>query len=170
VWWSGGAPVGTLLGYAQDAPQIPRRWAPPNRVVVRLAAEEIGQITLPEPGHGIAPALPILVPAEVRRALAGQRGIVLAFDDGRLDVVPAVWGQGYRLTLPPGWSPADGVAAAAVVDTDPPRRPTQVLGLALRGIVADGTLRPERATWWHGFELATVDVPAPTGPGITLPD
>ncbi|MBA2318565.1 MAG: hypothetical protein H0V93_12430 [Euzebyales bacterium] len=162
--------VGTLLGYAQDAPQIPLRWTPPNRVVVRLAAEEIEEITAPEPGPGIAPALPAQVPAVVRRALAGRRRIALAVDGGRLDVVPAAWGQGYRLTLPVGWGPADGVAACAVVDAEPRRRPTEVLGLALRGIVTDRTLRPERATWWRGFDLATVDVPAPTDPGITLPD
>jgi hypothetical protein len=162
--------VGTLLGYAQDAPQIPRSWTPPNRVVVRLAAEEIEEIRAPDPGAGIAPGLPALVPAVVRRALAGQRRIVLAVDGGRLDLVPAAWGQDYRLTLPVGWGPADGVAACAVVDADPRRRPTEVVGLALRGIVTGCTLRPERATWWCGFDRATLDVSVTTDPGITLPD
>jgi hypothetical protein len=62
-----------------------------------------------------------------------------------------------------------GAAAVAYLGSDPRQRPTQVAGLSLVGDVRDGRLRPQRATWWEGFELTTVDVPQ-SPPSVVLPD
>jgi hypothetical protein len=180
--------VSSMLGYAQDAASIPARWAPPNRVVLRLRLDDVAAVPQPVAPPGVAPPLPAVVPSDVRRALAGKRRITLAVeqrsqrreggDDGRrisIGVVPAGWGAGFRLALPAGVSLAPGTRVAAVLDDDAEGRPTGVVGLALRGTVGEGgRLRPERATWWRGFRLHTADVtPQPTSggsSGVVLPD
>lgn len=177
----------SMLGYAQDAASIPARWAPPNRVVLRLRLDDVEAAPQPVAATGVAPPLPAVVPSDIRRALAGQRRVTLAVeqrpergqgeDSGRvrIRVLPAVWAAGLRLALPAGASLTPGTRVAAVLHADPEGRPTGVVGLALRGTVdVDGRLRPERATWWHGFRLHTADVPPQPTPGgssgIVLPD
>lgn len=171
----GARNVPILVGYARDAARIPAAWWPRRRVVMRVTADHIDEVDPPAAGPGMAPALPAAVPPEVRRAVAGERRVVVASTDdgqpgGRLVLAPAVWGAGYALTLPEGMAPRDGARAAATVDRDLTGRPTRVAGLAVHGEVVDGGIRAERATWWHGFDLATVDVAAPTPGGVELPD
>jgi hypothetical protein len=163
--------AGNIVGYAQDVARIPLSWMPANRVVVRAHVERAAAVAAPPVGPGIAPALPPVVPADVRRAIGGQRRVVVAVVDGeRLRVLPGVWGAGFALSLLdelPGSAPA-----TVVVDDDPHGRPTLVTGLAFGGHLDDrGTaLRPERVTWWRGFATTTEDMPAPSASGITLPD
>lgn len=164
--------VSSIGGYVQDAARVPLRFLPHNRVVVRLRLDDVDTVPEPERPPGVAPALPTVVPADIRRVLSGQRRIVLAVDTPQLRVLPAVWGAGFSLRLPEGAALPEGACAAAVVDADPQGRPTAVTGLSLRGPITGGALRPERATWWEGFELASADVPAPAAgrSGIVLPD
>lgn len=168
--------VSSLFGYAQDAALVPTRWAPQNRVALRLTIDEVELVEPPVAPAGVAPALPSTVPSDVRRALAGRRDVTVAVDRPGLEVLPASWGAAYRLTAPAGRSFAPGARAAVVVDRDPESRPTTVVGLSLRGeIDGSGALRPARATWWKGFRMSTADVPTPPtslgGPsGIVLPD
>lgn len=162
--------VDTILGYAQDVRHIPPRWAPQNRVVLRVRVEEVVGVLRPEPPAGATPPLPTVVPTEVRRALAGESKLAVVTDDGHLTITPAVWQQGFRLTAPAD-RPLPTGPAAVVVDSDPRARPTGVVGLVLCGrLDTAGVLHPTRATWWRGFELATVDVPDDPAPGVTLPD
>ena len=163
--------AGTILGYVQDASAVPARFRPRNRVAVRISLSDVTPVPALEPAAGIAPSLPMVISPAVRRAVAGERQIALGLRhaDGMVSVVPAVWGAGFALTLPPGMSAADGTPAVAHVGSDPHQRPTQVMGVSLIGAVDGGRLRPERATWWEGFRLTTVDVPqAPTS--VVLPD
>lgn len=177
--------VFSLFGHAQDVTSIPARWAPHNRAVLRLRLDGVAAVPQPAASSGVAPPLPAVVPSDVRRVLAGQRGIILAVEqrsepgdaagDTTLSVLPGLWGAGFRLVLPTGASLAPGTRVAAAVHDDPGGRPTGVVGLALRGTVDDGgRLRPERATWWRGFRLHTADVPPQPSPGgssgIVLPD
>jgi hypothetical protein len=163
--------VSTLGGYVQDAARVPLRFLPHNRVVIRVRLSEVEEVAEPAGPPGIAPPLPTVVPSDIRRVLGGERRIVLAVDEPRLRLLPAVWGSGYALTLPPDAGVPDGARAAAVVDADPEGRPTEVVGLSLRGAIAGGALVPERATWWEGFDLASADVPAPAARGgLVLPD
>lgn len=163
--------AGTILGYVQDARFVPARFRPRNRVAVRVRLDEVAVVRPPDAVPGIAPALPALVSPAVRRALAGVRDVAVAREDpdGRVRVGPATWGAGFTLALPPGQSIADGTAAAVYLGTDPRHRPTLVMGLSLVGDLAGGALRAQRATWWEGFDLTTVDLPA-SRPSITLPD
>jgi hypothetical protein len=162
----------SIGGYVQDAARIPSRFLPHNRVVVRVRLDEVASVAAPAVPAGVAPALPTVVPADVRRALGGQRRVAVAVDEPGLRVLPAVWSAGFALTAPDGHALPDGARAAVALDADPEARPTEVVGLSLRGAVADGRLVPERATWWEGFSLATADVPAPSASssGIVLPD
>lgn len=134
----------------------------PAVVKVRVTVEPVHAPALPP---GIAPALPMVVPPDVRRALAGRRSPVLATsgDEGVM-LRPAGWGAAFVLTaaaLP------EGGDVVALLDADG-------VGLALSGTLGPGpALRPELVTWWHGTDLGSADVPPPaaTVPGaITLPD
>lgn len=162
--------TGTILGYVQDARHVPARFRPRNRVVVRVALDDLRVVAAPPPGTGVAPALPLVVAPAVRRALAGQRLVSLAAAQptGAVTVGPATWGGGFALQLPPGEPPVTGTAAA-YLGTDPGNRPTAVMGVSLTGDVEDGRLRARRATWWEGFALTTVDLPTATAT-LTLPD
>lgn len=162
----------TVLGYAQDVTRLPPAWLPRNRVALRVVADEIAAVAEPEVGAGIAPALPAAVPADVRRALAGARKVVVAVGTpGRLaEVMPAVWDAGLTLTVAGGRRLAEGSAVTATVAVEPVTRPTALVGLSLTGRITDGALVPARATWWHGFTLQTVPVPPRRAPAIQLPD
>lgn len=163
--------VPTLVGYARDAPKVPWGWDPAHRVALCVAADEVDSVASPPVARGIVPGLPTTIPADVRRALAGRRRVVLATEGLTLDLVPAVLGAGNRVNVADGVDLPARARAAAVLDDDPGGRPTQVLGVALRGPLADGVLTAERATWWHGFKLETVDAPtATTRGGIEIPE
>ena len=163
--------AGTILGYVADARQVPDRFRPHNRVALRLRIDRADEIAPDEPGHGVAPALPAVVSPDVRRALGPQRRICVATQapNGDIEVTPAVWGAGYALSFPPGWEPAADGPAAIHVGSDPHGRPTQVVGLSLSGRLQGRTFTPERATWWEGFRLRTVDIPAAAS-ALQLPD
>jgi hypothetical protein len=163
--------AGTILGYVQDARQVPQRFRPRNRVGVRFTIDDMRMVDAPEPGPGVAPALPTVVSPGVRRALAGRRQVVLGTGapSGTVAITPAVWGSGYALELPPGDFLPEHGAAAVYLGDDPQGRPTRVAGMLLSGELADGRLRPNRATWWEGFELTTVDIGA-TAPSIIIPE
>jgi hypothetical protein len=162
-----------IFGYVQDARHVPVRFWPRNRVVVRVAARRILGIQPPPVGPGIAPPLPTAIPPDVRRALSGQRRVSVAAVHGDvLNVAPATLGAGFSLAFADGHQPPAGARLAATVDVEPGHRPTTVVGLVLHGRHEPaGAMVVERATWWHGFELATADVPQTAGPrGIELPD
>lgn len=162
-----------VLGQVRDAVRIPPH-LPRARAVLRLTVEDERTVVPPDVGPGVAPALPTDVPAEVRRALAGQRRLVLVYADpgeAVLQAAPAVWGAGYALTTPPSLRPATGARAVAAVDVDPGSRPSRAFGLAVHGVIApDGRLEPERATSWSGYHTETVTISAPAPGGVTLPD
>lgn len=170
--------VGNVVGYVQDGPRIPAPFLPPGRVVVRIGVDKAEMIGPPRAEPGIAPPLPTAVPADVRRALAGRRDVVVACGPvGAVAVVPAVWGPdaaGFALSLPVGRALASGARAAAALDVDPGGRPSAVTGLSVSGVFVDGRLRADRATWWRGFGAESVDLP-PSRAGrpfgaITIPD
>jgi hypothetical protein len=162
----------SMWGYVQDVATVPSRWAPHNRVVLRVSIEDVAVVDPPPQTPGVAPALPSVVPSRVRRALSGQRRVSVAVGGPPLRLLPARWGAGYVLTPPAGESLPAGSRVAVVVDQDPEGRPTGVLGLCLRGEVdARGALRVERVTWWEGFRLETADMPPEAAvSGIVLPD
>ena len=162
--------AGTILGYVQDARLVPARFRPRNRVAVRFAIDEARPVRPPEIGPSVAPALPTVIPGDVRRAITGERRVVLAtgLPSGTVSITPAVWGAGFSMQLPAGETlPEDG-PAAVYVGTDPRRRPTQVIGLSMVGEVDGQRLQPRRATFWEGFDLTTVDLPRTSS--VVLPD
>ena len=163
--------AGTILGYVQDARHVPDRFRPHNRVALRLRVDRVDEVEVPTPGVGVAPALPAVVAPDVRRALAAARQVCVATQapDGSIDVSPAVWGAGFQLTFPHGWEPQVESDAAIHVGSDPAGRPTAVVGLSLNGHLAQGRFTPRRATWWEGFRLRTVEIPAASG-ALQLPD
>jgi hypothetical protein len=160
--------AGAVLEYVQHAARAPARVVPGNSVVIRIPAEEVRRVTWPHPVPGVAPALPPVIPAEVRRAVGGRRRVVLAAADTDLLVTPAVWGAGFALQLPGDVVLAEGAPAQVVVEEERGGRPA--IGLAVRGVVdGRGALTPERYTWWQGFDSVTVDAPVDVS-GIQLPD
>jgi len=168
----------SIAGYLADAPRIPSRFLPRNRVVVRVVLDDVEAVRPPALTPGIAPALPTVVPPDVRRALTGRRRVVLAALDGdTVRLAPAVWragaGAGLPLSLPAGFDLHGGAPAAVALDADSRGRPTEVSGLSLSGTLTPGpALLAERVTWWHGSDLTTAEVPTPnsTHGAITLPD
>lgn len=158
-----------LGGHLRDAPLVPLEWALRRRVALRVAVDSAHRVTVPPLGAGVAPALPPAVPPDVRRAVAGRRRVTVGWrrPGGGLGMTPGVWGAGFSLTtLEPLPS---GVGVTAVLDADHRDGSTPVCGLAVRGIAADGGLRPERVTWWQGFRARSATVRPVTG-GVELPD
>lgn len=159
---------GSMVGYVQDAVRVAPRMSSGNRVVLRLTVDRLHGIDEPPAGPGVAPALPTVVPLDVRRAVAGVRRVVVAFHDGQaLRVAPAVWSAGYALAaqvrIPEGARVAVAVGLAA--------GPTVEAGATVHGRVGpDQRLVPEKTTWWHGVEVATAPVTAPAPGGVELPD
>ncbi len=153
----------TIAGYVQGAARQPSRLRPGNRVGLRVSIADAERAGPPPMPPGIAPALPTVVPADVRRALAGRRDVLLATAEG---VTRAMWAAGFTLTVPNGFPLEPGTEAVAALDADG-------LGISLAGTVTPGpALRPQHASWWHGFAVAEAGVPEPaaTPGGITLPD
>lgn len=161
----------SLVGYVADASRIPARWMPTRRVMIRIAVDDRFAVEPPAVGPGIAPALPTVVPPEVRRLLAGERRVALATStDGGLGLLPAVWGAGWAVDLPVGAHIPDGTSVAAVVDHDPGFRPTETAGLSVRGTWRAGRIAPDSVRWWHGFDQGTAGVQAGPVDPIVIPD
>lgn len=161
----------SVAGYLVDAAKIPARWAPARRVTLRITVEEQTRVVPPSLGPGIAPALPTLVPPEIRRLLSGARRVVVGVGvDGWLGALPAVWQPGYALQLPADAAIPDGAAVSLVVDHDPGFRPTEVAGVELRGTYRAGKVQPARIRWWLGFESGSADMPASPVDPIVIPD
>lgn len=162
----------TLLGYARDAVRVPQRWAPHNRVVLRVVLSEVEVTRTVDPPPGVAPPLPAAVPADIRRALAGERRIAVArVQDGPgIEVEPGWWDGAYNLTSAVTGMAVTGEGPVAVaLDVDPESSPMGVRGLVLHGRADDGAFQAERATYWRGFDIETVPV-EPARRRVVLPD
>lgn len=163
--------AGSVAGYAQDIARLPLRWWPHNRVAVRVTVTDASTTVGPVPGPGIAPALPPDVPAGVRRALGGERRVVLAVHEhGVVRLLPAVWGAGWSIDVGDQPRPPDGTVAV-VADADARGRPSEVVGVCVVGRLEDGrVLRPTRVRWWEGFTLGATDVEDQRKSAFVLPD
>lgn len=164
--------AGAVLGAVGEAACAPHRWLPRNRAVMRLVVHARREVDQPDVGPGVAPALPPVVPATVRRGLAGLRRVVLVFGDpGDLRATPAVWGPGFVLRTPPTLRPDPGTRVVAAVDVEGRQAPRRPVGLALHGEVdAGGRLVPARVTSWCGPETVSAAVAGPVAGGVVLPD
>lgn len=132
-------------------------------VAVRVAIDEVQHAQGPPLPPGIAPALPEVIPAEVRRRTCGVRRVVVASDGPRgLHIWPASWVAGF------------------VLSGDLPVKPDAPVAVAVEGggasVVLSGrldarrTLRPARASWWDGARSGSAALsPTPRG-GLRLPD
>jgi hypothetical protein len=141
-----------------------------DRVVARVALDRVRTLDPPAAPPGIAPALPTVVPAEIRRALSGIRQVVaITHEDASLTVTPAAWSVGYALALPPSVRLTPGVPLTVAAEV-PSETPGPVAGLALSGTVGAGpALLPRTVAWWTDGTRGTAQVPAPRG-AVTLPD
>lgn len=154
---------------ARQVLREPGRALPPQRVVLRLAVEAPRVLSAPALGPGIAPALPPVVPAAVRRLAGGQRRVLLAVRDGAGPAVlaPAVWGAGFTLAVADGVEVPDGAPAAVLVEEDP-SSPTAAAGLVVTGDVQGRRLVTQRAAWWQGMERGSAAIPP--APTLVLPE
>ena len=160
-----------LLGSVGELARAPAQWLFRDRFVVRLVVHRLTEVDPPDIGPGVAPALPTVVPADVRRALAGRRRIVLVWEHGdTVAVTPAVWEAGYALRTPPTLQPTAGAAATAVVDVEDHHDRGRPVGLALHGAIEADRFVPRRATSWYGRETDSADVARPVPGGVVLPD
>ncbi|WP_165491891.1 pyridoxamine 5'-phosphate oxidase family protein [Egibacter rhizosphaerae] len=164
-----------VLGYARDLPRVPKAWRPRARVVLRVRLGDAKLVTPPALDAGVAPALPSVVPADVRRALAGERRVALGLGEDRgLAIAPATWSatdHGIAIDSPLlDAAAATGRRACVAVHAEPGSGPLGVAGSALHGELAQGVLTPQRVTWWRGFSAETVGVPSRQPGGIELPD
>jgi hypothetical protein len=162
--------AGLLLGHTREAVLTPARWLPRARAVIRLRVRAPLVRARPEPGPGLAPPLPAVVPPDIRRALAGERRVLVAHGPGAPELTPAVWDATYGLAtslgrpvLRPG-----PVAVAAEAVAEP--RPEEQRGLVLHGHIDGGRLVAARATWWRGFAVDGGAVPPARARGVVLPD
>ncbi|WP_370326430.1 pyridoxamine 5'-phosphate oxidase family protein [Euzebya sp.] len=165
----------SILGYVVDAPKVPTRFRPANRVLIRVTVTSDEHVTPPPVARGIAPALPTAVPPEIRRVLSGMRRVAVATQvDGGIGLVPAVWGAGFSLELPEGAGVGDGTVATVVVDCDPGFRPTQVSGVSMSGTIATGgtapRLEPTKVRWWEGFEVHSAEISGRPTDTVVIPD
>lgn len=152
-----------------EGPLRPRRWLRRAPLVLRLVPDDVREVDPPDPGPGVAPALPTAVPADVRRAVAGVRAVTAAFEQGgRLRVAPGVWSAGFALSFPPTLSPPPGAAVTLVPDAaDRHAR----LGVAVHGRMgSDRTVEPVQLTVRRQARTHAVAVDAPVVGGVALPD
>jgi hypothetical protein len=151
---------------------VARAWLPLRQlalpVAVRLALSELRAVEDVAPPHpGIAPALPDVIPADVRRRLSGLRDVVVAGEGvSGLRIEHATWSAGFVLA---GDLPASrGASIAVAVQADSRQG---AIGVALSGeLDARGALRPARASWWHGLRSGTAPLSTPPPGAVILPD
>ncbi|MGH8901747.1 MAG: hypothetical protein ACRDYA_08690 [Egibacteraceae bacterium] len=150
-----------------------RAWLPPHlSIAVRLALRELRTVApSSSPGPGIAPALPAVVPADVRRRLSGLRDVVVAGEGAAgLHIGHATWSAGFVLdgSLPA----APGASVAVAVEAGAHQGVHQgAVGVALSGeLDARGALRPVQASWWSGPHSGTAPLSRPSRGAVTLPD
>ncbi len=164
--------AGRLPAWLRHAAAAPEKLLPRDRVVARVALGRVRTVTSPTPPPGVAPALPTVVPPEVRRGLAGARDVVLlTAGAGGLVVTPAAWSAGFGLTLAGGARLPAGVDVTAAVEVPTPDGPGPVAGLALAGTVGPGpSLHPRRARWWTDGVRGEAQVPPARTGALVLPD
>lgn len=149
-----------LAGYARDVARVPlTRW-PAGLAVLRIVADAARLVEPPAPGPGMAPALPAVVPADLRRRLSGRREAVVATPGPR--VAFATWSAPMALGMHPPDLAASAAAAAVVLDGHD-------VALALHGPLHEGTLTPVTARWWRGAESGETDVPTAFD-SVVVPD
>lgn len=136
-------------------------------VAVRLALSEFRTVEAAPPRPGIAPALPAVVPADVRRRLSGLRDVVVVGEGAAgLRVGRATWSAGLVLA---GDLPVSPGAAIAVAVEAGSRQ--GAIGVALSGeLDVRGALQPTRASWWNGSRSGTAPLSTPPRGAVTLPD
>ncbi len=162
--------AGTVLGYSRDLGSLPPHWLPQRRAVLRIRLRDERTVLAASEPAGMAPALPSVVPSDVRRALSGRRDVTVAVGAPTgVTVLPGMWTAGLALQVAGPPLPEE-TPVAAMLDAGAAMRPTQVVGVVLHGHYAQGRLRPDRVTWWRGFEIRTQALPPLPVGGIELPE
>lgn len=148
--------------------EIVRPWLPLRLpIAVRLALHDVRAAAPPPSSPGIAPALPEVVPAEIRRHLSGLRDVVVAGQSvAGLGLGHATWSAGFLLDGDLPALPGDPIAVAVEAGSR-----QGAVGVALSGkLDARGALRPAQASWWSDTCSGTAPLsPSPRG-AVTLPD
>lgn len=128
----------------------------PRQLALRVVAESI-EVSARIEAATMTPALPVEVPAEVRRALAGVRQVTM-FGPGVAAISNVTWGPGLALD---GAGVRPGPAAVIADDGE-------TAGIVLQGHVdAQGVLRPQRVRWWSADGNGHADV---RPPGLVMPE
>jgi hypothetical protein len=160
---------------------------PPRLVAVRVGIDEVEAVETLALPPGIAPGLPDVVPADIRRRLSGLRHVLVAAEGpggaaeelngaaGALDeaerpreivLVPATWGAGFSLDAGPADPLPTGLGtplAVAVTAGD--------VAVTLTGTLDERrALRPVHARWWDGARSGAAVVPSPLRGAVQLPD
>jgi hypothetical protein len=132
---------------------------------VRVEIDHVSVVAPLAPPPGIAPGLPEVVPADIRRRLSGMRHVLLAIEEPRGPVlVPAVWSAGFRLDTDYPLPTGPGVPAAVAIMADG-------VGVTLMGDLDErGALHPSGASWWGGGRTGAAALPAPPRGAVQLPD
>lgn len=163
----------TLAGFVRDLPRQRGGALPQGRVAIRVRIDRARARQVPERVTGVGPVLPTAVPSGVRRAVTEVRRVTLVMQWGEsLGVQPAVWSAGFRLDVGATVVPAAETPACVVAERHDDVRPSNRVGLLLRGTVDSRfRLHPTQASWWHGAEQGTAGLDAPaTASGLVLPD
>jgi hypothetical protein len=168
--------AGAVAGYLQDLPLVPTGRLPRGRVAIRVVLSATRAAPAPAaPRSGVAPALPTVIPPDVRRGVSGRRLVELAtqHDSGErstLTLGPAVWSGGFALAAPAGRPLLAGMAATVTVHRGAEGRPSAALGLSLSGAIAPGgRLQVAQASWWHGWERGDAEI-VETPSAVVLPE
>ena len=176
-----------VAGYLLDLARIPRQWWPQNRVAIRLRPER-GRAEACPTWPASNPAHVPELPAAIRRSLGGQPVAYLCWSrGGSLLLEPCMWaGDAHSVVVALGErglrGPAGPAPAALVIEYHHQYRATRMAGACVRGTLervdhpaeltrrygVEGEelgstfrLRPERVTWWRGFEVNTSKISQP---------
>lgn len=166
------APLSAAL---RNPARVAGAWPPAAPAVLRVRITDPYAVAAPTVEPALAPGLPAAVPADVRRAVAGLRRVVVAVraQPGRLEVAPTTWQGSYDVDLAAAtWdvTVSDAPRPAAVLLTAAQGEQEPSRGLVLTGDLRGTRLSPQGVRWWRGSQTGSATLSPSGSDALQLPD
>ena len=162
-----------VAGFLRDSLTDPVRAMPQDQVLVELQPDTVDVVDDPTesapPTRTAQDRLTSAVPETLRPLLTQRAGVLAVSTESGLVAMPVRWTPERGLAHLPNECDADlsgDHPACLTIDEPVHTRPTEQRGLVLRGharLIGDSapvSVHADRITYWEGFTINTVDIPA----------